>query len=194
MSLKEIISDLFTNIRDIVLTEIEKDNLKRESNFIFAQLSKYKENKNYIQYINFLIEHENELNDIEKYSFEVLEIILEEVKELENQNNLEEAIKKIDEILNINGINNIIKASCLNIQGNLLLGLSQDNKNEAFEKFYSALEIFPNDSNYSKNIEISFPYTTNITEMEMYINKVYKYKNSFSENFVSTLAFFEMII
>ena len=69
MSLKEIISDLFTNIRDIVLTEIEKDNLKRESNFIFAQLSKYKENKNYIQYINFLIEHENELNDIEKYSF-----------------------------------------------------------------------------------------------------------------------------
>ena len=179
-----------------IFNEIQKNKNLEESkrNTISEQLFKYKKNKDYLNYIYFLIDHENELKDIEKYSYEAIEIILEIVEELEKQKNLEKAILILDEILNINNINNIIRANCLNIQGNLLLGISQDNKVEAFEKFYSALEIFPNDKNNCENIEKSFPYSTNISEMEIYINKVYKYKNNFSGNFLSTLAFFEMII
>jgi len=153
------------------------------------------ETDDYIQSIKLLAENEGDLAGMDGFlSLLIIPSITKAFKVLEEQKKYEEIIKKIDEILSIEGVHIIIKSFCLNYQGCMLLEISKDNRKEAFDKFYSAFELVPEDKRIAKNIENFFPYLKDSNELEIYINKIYKYKDKFSDNFLCFLSLYEMCI
>ena len=153
------------------------------------------ESDDYIKSIKFLVENEGDLGGISGFlSTLIIPAIVKDFQALEKEKKFEEIINKINEILSIEGVHIIIKSFCLNYQGCTLLDISKDNRKEAFDKFYSALELVPEDKSIARNIENFFPDIKDPDELEIYINKVYKYKDKFSEKFLCFLSVYEMCI
>ena len=159
---------------------------------ISSKLKKILETDDYLQSIKLLAENESDLGGMTPFlSLLIIPSISKMLESLEKEKKYEEAIIKIDEILNIEGTPILIKSFCLNYQGCILLEISKDNRKEAFEKFYAALELFPEDKRIAKNIENFFPFSSNSNEVHIYINKIYKYKDKFSDNFLCFLGLYE---
>lgn len=160
-----------------------------------ADLKKILETDDYMQSIKLISEKEGDLGGMSGFlSLLIIPSITKVFKALEEEKKYEEVMNKIDEILNIEGVHIIIKSFCLNYQGCILLDISKDNRKEAFDKFYSALELVPEDKAVVRNIENFFPHPKDPDELEIYINKVYKYKDKFSDKFLCFLSIYEMCL
>ena len=168
-------------------------------------LLKKLDEKNYLEYFKVLIEYDNFLKenhppDNLKLDIETLFIlgIKKLDKIIDESDNKEKSLikfKQLDEILDIQGLPNHIISLCLNNQGFFLLEMDPKlNAILAFEKFYKALELSPDFKICIKNIEASFPFSEKLDILEPIIDKIFKYIDKFSENFINYIMMFKIVI
>ena len=159
----------------------------------FKQFEEYQKNKDYISCIKLITEDDEQSPLAESLIILTMKLIEEILNEMLSEKKFQEALDKLDEILEIKGIPINLKCFCLTNQGIFLMKISDKNAKIAFDKFYLAFELRPNPK-FAFYIEKAFPYNETYNEVQIYINKVYKYKETFSANFISRLGLFEMIL
>ena len=108
----------------------------------FKKLEEFKKNKDYVSYMKTIAENDNEIMKI-FLSLSAIDTILEMLSEYVKSKSYEEAINKLDEIIEIEGLPINIKSFCLNRQGLLLINISKKNLKNAFDKFYTSFELMP---------------------------------------------------
>ena len=158
----------------------------------FKKLEEFKKNKDYVSYMKTIAENDNEIMKI-FLSLSAIDTILEMLSEYVKSKSYEEAINKLDEIIEIEGLPINIKSFCLNRQGLLLINISKKNLKNAFDKFYTSFELMPRKET-AEYVAKAFPFGEDSNVVQIYINKVLKYKEFFPENFLSRLGLYEMLI
>lgn len=179
------------------MSKIQEINILSDYLIKISNLIENLNQNNYLEYFNFIIEYNNNLNennslqnlfnikDLFKIGIKKLEKIIDESDKIDKKEKNLIKIKQLDEILNIKGFSNDLISLCLNNQGFYLLKIDKKlNFNLAFEKFYKALELSPDFKTCITNIEIIFPFSEKLEILEPYIDKIYKYIDKFSENFI----------
>ena len=130
------------------------------------ELLKNMNEENCLEYFKYFIQNESDLlkyinfKKIFSIGYSRLCELIDKSDKIDNNEKNQIKLKKLDEIIHIKDIPNDVISLCLNIQGCLLLEIDNKlNEKFAFEKFYQALELTPNNETCITNIEVTFPYS-----------------------------------